>query len=39
VRELFDLREDPGAEPAGQELAEVHELDRRRSAPARRSPG
>ncbi len=38
VRELFGLRDD-GEEQAGtQELAEVHELDRRRSTPARRTP-
>jgi glutamyl-tRNA reductase len=38
VRELFGLRED-GAEPAaGEELAEVHDLQRRRTAPARRTP-
>ncbi|MGO9489479.1 MAG: glutamyl-tRNA reductase [Solirubrobacteraceae bacterium] len=39
VRELFGLREDATDEQrAGTELAEVHDLDRRRSAPARRSP-
>jgi glutamyl-tRNA reductase len=49
VRELFALREDPaaaeqngdgarGTEPAG-ELAEVHDLERRRAAPARRNQG
>jgi glutamyl-tRNA reductase len=39
VRELFGLRED-GAEPeaGGEELAEVHDLQRRRTAPARRTP-
>jgi glutamyl-tRNA reductase len=37
VRELFGLREE-GAEPAaGEELAEVHDLQRRRTAPARRT--
>jgi glutamyl-tRNA reductase len=38
VRELFGLRED-GVEPeASDELAEVHDLQRRRTAPARRTP-
>jgi glutamyl-tRNA reductase len=37
VRELFGLRED-GVEPeASEELAEVHDLQRRRTAPARRT--
>ncbi len=36
VRELFALREDAAAERPGDELAEVHDLERRRSAPARR---
>ena len=36
VRELFALREDEAAERPGDELAEVHDLERRRSAPARR---
>jgi glutamyl-tRNA reductase len=42
IRELFGLRDDAGAgegEGARDELAEVHELDSRRPAPARRSPG
>jgi glutamyl-tRNA reductase len=41
ARELFGLQDaDPAQEPVPeQELAEVHELSRRRSAPARRSPG
>lgn len=40
VRELFGLRDaQGGAEPVGgRDLAEVHELDSRRPAPARRSP-
>jgi glutamyl-tRNA reductase len=37
VRELFRLREDPAGTPAGDELAEVHDLERRRAAPARRN--
>jgi glutamyl-tRNA reductase len=37
VRELFALREDEAAQPPGEELAEVHDLERRRAAaPARR---
>jgi glutamyl-tRNA reductase len=36
VRELFGLREDAAAEQPGDGLAEVHDLERRRSAPARR---
>jgi glutamyl-tRNA reductase len=36
VRELFALHEDEAAERPGDELAEVHDLERRRSAPARR---
>jgi glutamyl-tRNA reductase len=36
VRELFALHEDAAAERPGDELAEVHDLERRRSAPARR---
>jgi glutamyl-tRNA reductase len=35
VRELFALREDEAAERPGEELAEVHDLERRRSAPGR----
>jgi glutamyl-tRNA reductase len=39
VRELFGLREDGSAELVpGEELAEVHDLQRRRAAPARRTP-
>ncbi len=39
VRELFGLREDAAEEQRpGEELAEVHDLSDRRSAPARRSP-
>jgi glutamyl-tRNA reductase len=39
VRELFGLREDGAEESSGtDELAEVHDLDRRRSTPARRAP-
>ncbi len=38
VRELFGLREDGAATPPGEALAEVHDLQRRRSAPARRNP-
>jgi glutamyl-tRNA reductase len=37
VRELFGLRQDPAEAPAGEELAEVHDLERRRAAPARRN--
>ncbi|MCW3034623.1 MAG: glutamyl-tRNA reductase [Solirubrobacterales bacterium] len=37
VRELFGLREDAAEAPAGEELAEVHDLERRRAAPARRN--
>ncbi|HXB14939.1 MAG TPA: glutamyl-tRNA reductase [Solirubrobacteraceae bacterium] len=37
VRELFGLREDAAPEQPGEELAEVHDLQRRRSAPARRN--
>jgi glutamyl-tRNA reductase len=37
VRELFGLRQDPAEVPAGEELAEVHDLERRRAAPARRN--
>ena len=38
VRELFGLREDGAdAQPAGEELAEVHDLERRRAAPVRRT--
>jgi len=37
VRELFGLREDAVPEQPGEELAEVHDLQRRRSAPARRN--
>jgi hypothetical protein len=40
IRELFALREDSAAEQPGsgpgEELAEVHDLERRRSAPSRR---
>jgi glutamyl-tRNA reductase len=37
VRELFGLREDGAEQDAGEELAEVHDLQRRRTAPARRT--
>jgi glutamyl-tRNA reductase len=37
VRELFGLREDAAEAPSGEELAEVHDLERRRAAPARRN--
>jgi glutamyl-tRNA reductase len=38
VRELFGLRDGSEEQTGTQELAEVHELDRRRSTPARRTP-